>query len=97
MHACYDVARVQAYSATGSMRLVVRLPLIGTDRLMILYWVESLSTYSVLKRPIQIQPKAKYFVVTENRQYYALVEETHIRHCEQGLITICDATFSINS
>jgi hypothetical protein len=62
---------------------------------MTLYRVESLPTYLVLKRPIQIQPEAKYFIVTENQQYYALLEETHIRHCEHGIITICDATFPL--
>jgi hypothetical protein len=54
MHAYYDVARVPAYSTTGSIRLVVRIPLRGSDRVMILYRAESLPTYSVLKRPIQI-------------------------------------------
>jgi hypothetical protein len=63
---------------------------------MTLYRIESLPTYSALKRPIKIQPEAKYFIVTENQQYYALLEETHIRHCEHGVITICDATFPFN-
>jgi hypothetical protein len=80
MNVYYSVAEVQAYSTAGSIRLVVRIPLRGADRVMTLYRVESLPIYSVLNRPIQIQPEAKYFIVTENQQYYALLEETHIRH-----------------
>jgi hypothetical protein len=48
MYVYYDVARVQAYATLGSIRLVVRIPLRGTDRVMTLYRVESLPTYSSL-------------------------------------------------
>jgi hypothetical protein len=46
----YSVAKVQAYSTAGSIRLVVRIPLRGSDRVMTLYRVESLPTYSALNR-----------------------------------------------
>jgi hypothetical protein len=55
MHVYYDVARVQAYATVGAIRLVVRIPLRGADRIMTLYRVEPLPTFSTLiKRPMQI-------------------------------------------
>jgi hypothetical protein len=54
-----------------------------------------LLTYLVLKQPIRIQLEVKCFIVTENQQYCALLEETHIRHCEHGVITICGVIFSL--
>jgi hypothetical protein len=96
MHIYYDVARVQAYATIGAIRLVVRIPLRGADRIMTLYRVEPLPTYSaMINRSIQIEPESGYFAVTENRQYYALLQEADIQHCDHGLITICDATFPL--
>jgi hypothetical protein len=96
MYVYYDVARVQAYATLGSIPLVIRLPLRGTDRVMTLCRVEPLPTYSsLLNRPIQIEPETNYFAVTENRQYYALLKEADVQRCNHGLITICDATFPL--
>jgi hypothetical protein len=96
MYVYYDVARVQAHATIGTIRLVVRIPLRGADRIMTLHRVEPLPTYStLLNRPMQIEPESGYFAVTENRQYYALLKEADIQHCDHGLITICDANFPL--
>jgi hypothetical protein len=96
MYVYYGVARVQAYATVGTIRLVVRIPLQGADRIMTLYRVEPLPTFSTLiNRPIQIEPETMYFAVTENRQYYALLKEADIQNCEQGLLTICEANFPL--
>lgn len=50
MDLCYDVARVQAYVTTSAIRLVIRIPLRGADRVMILFRSTPLPTYlKVLK------------------------------------------------
>jgi hypothetical protein len=46
MNVYYIVVKVQAYSTAGFIRLVVRIPLRGVDRVMTLCQVESLTTYS---------------------------------------------------
>jgi hypothetical protein len=96
MYVYYDVARVQAYATVNAIHLVVRIPLRGAYRIMTLYRVEPLPTFSTLiKRPMQIEPETTYFAVTENRQYYALLKEADIQNCEHGLITICEANFPL--
>jgi hypothetical protein len=44
----YDVACVQAYATIGAIRLVVRIPSRGADRVRALYRVEPLPTYSTM-------------------------------------------------
>jgi hypothetical protein len=98
MYVYYDVARVQAYSTVGANRLVVRISLRGAHRIMTLYRVEPLPTFSTLiNRPIQIEPEPEttYFAMTENRQYYALLKEADVQNCEHGLLTICEANFPL--
>jgi hypothetical protein len=74
----YDVARVQAYATPSEFRLVIRLLLRGTDRVMNLYKTEPLPIYeNVLKRHVQIVPETMYMAVTESRQYYSLLRQTY--------------------
>jgi hypothetical protein len=55
MYVYYDVATVLAYATRTAIRLVVRLPLRGADRVMTLFKSVPLPTYSnALGRPIQI-------------------------------------------
>jgi hypothetical protein len=93
MNVYYSVARVQAYSTAGSIRLVGRIPLRESDS----YDVSSRIFANIrgLETTNSNSTEAKFFAVMENWQYYALLGETHIRHCEQGAITICDATFPL--
>lgn len=96
MYIYYGIAKVQAYATKNSIRLLVRIPLRGTDRAMSLYEVEPLPTFSaLLNRPMQLEPEVKYFAVTENRQYYSLLKQADIQNCQRGLLTICDATFPL--
>jgi hypothetical protein len=96
MYIYYDVSRVQAYATIGAIRLVVRILLRGANRIMTLYRVEPLPKYSAtINRSIQIEPESGYFAMTENRQYYSLLQEADIQHCDHGLITICDAIFPL--
>lgn len=46
MYLYYDVATVQAYAKTSAIRLVVRIPLRGADRVMTLFRSSPLPTYS---------------------------------------------------
>jgi hypothetical protein len=63
MYKYYEVATVQAYATSSNIRLVVRIPLKGTDRVMILFRTISLPTYStVLNRHIQIVPETSYLL-----------------------------------
>jgi hypothetical protein len=94
MYIYYDVATVQAYATTTAIRLVVRLPLRGADRVKTLFRNVPLPTYSkVLARHIQIEPEAPYLAVTENGQYYSLLTTADLQQCKQGLFAICEATF----
>jgi hypothetical protein len=90
----YDVATVQAYATTSAIRLVVRIPLRGADRVMTLFKSMPLPTYSEsLGRFVQIEPETSHFAVTENRQYYSLLTTADLQQCKHGLFTICEATF----
>ena len=52
----YEMAKVQAYATPSEIRLIIRLPLRGADRVMNLYRTEPLPVYEVmLKRHVQIQ------------------------------------------
>jgi hypothetical protein len=94
MYVYYEVATVQAYATATAIRLIVRLPLRGADRVMTLFKSIPLPTYSeVLGRHIQIEPETPYLAVTENRQYYSLVTTADLQHCKKGPVTICEATF----
>jgi len=69
----YEMAKVQAYATPSDIRLIIRLPLRGADRVMNLYRTEPLPVYEVmLKRHVQIQPETMYMAVSESRQYYSL-------------------------
>jgi hypothetical protein len=73
MYIHYEVARVQAYATSTAIRLVVRLPLRGADRVMTLFRSVPLPVYlPALDRHIQIEPKTLYLAVTENGQYCLL-------------------------
>jgi hypothetical protein len=91
-----EVARVQAYATPSEIRLVIRLPLRGTDRDMNLYKTEPLPVYEmVLKRHVQIVPETMYMAVTESRQYYSLLTAADLHKCQQGLLTICQVEFPL--
>jgi hypothetical protein len=53
----YEVAKVQAYATTTAIRLVVRIPLRGADRVINLFRSVPLPAYSeVLGRQVQMEP-----------------------------------------
>ena len=55
MFVYYETAKVQAYATLAEIRLVIRLPLRGTDRVMNLYKTEPLPIYEpLLKRRADI-------------------------------------------
>lgn len=90
----YDVATMQAYLTTTAIRLVVRIPLSGADRVMNLFRSVPLQAYSdVLGRYIRIEPEAPYLAVTEDGQYYSLLTTADLQQCKQGLFAISEATF----
>jgi hypothetical protein len=94
MYVYYEVATVQAYATAAAIRLIVRIPLRGADRVMTLFKNVPLPTYSeVLGRHIQIEPETSYLAVTENRQYYSLLTTADLQQCKKGSVTICEATF----
>jgi hypothetical protein len=58
MYVYYEVAKVQAYATTTAIRLVVRLPLRGAERVMTLFKSVPLPAYSgILGRHVQIEPE----------------------------------------
>jgi hypothetical protein len=64
MYIHYEVARVQAYATRTAIRLVVRLPLRGADRVMTLFRTVPLPVYfPALDRHIQIEPETLYLAV----------------------------------
>jgi hypothetical protein len=94
MYIYYEVAKVQAYATTTAIRLVVRIPLRGADRVMNLFRSVPLPVYSeVLGRHIEIEPETLYLAVTENGQYYSLLTTVDLQQCQLGLFAICEATF----
>ena len=94
MYVYYEVATVQAYATATTIRLIVRIPLRGADRVMTVFKSVPLPTYSdVLGRHIQIEPEAPYLAVTENRQYYSPLATADLQQCRKGSVTICEATF----
>ncbi|PNF23241.1 hypothetical protein B7P43_G17645 [Cryptotermes secundus] len=94
MYIYYEVAKVQAYATTTAIRLVVRIPLRGADRVMTLFRSVPLPAYSeVLKRHVQIEPETLYLAVTENGQYYSLLTTADLQRCKLGIFAICEATF----
>jgi hypothetical protein len=81
-------------TTTTAIRLVVRLPLRGADRVMILFKSVPLPVYSeILGRHVQIEPETLYLAVTENGQYYSLLTTADLQKCQLGLFAICEATF----
>jgi hypothetical protein len=96
MFVYYQVARVQAYATPSEIRLVIRLPQRGTDRVMNLYRTESLPNYEpLLRRHLQITPETRYMAVSESRQYYSLLTTADLNKCQQGLFTICESDFPL--
>jgi hypothetical protein len=90
----YEVATVQAYATMTAIRLVVRIPLRGADRVMTIFKSMPLPTYlDVLGRCIKIEPEAPYLAVTENREYYSLLTDAELQQYKRGLFTICEAPF----
>jgi hypothetical protein len=94
MYVYYEVATVQAYATATAIRLIVRIPLRGSNRIMTLFKCVPLPTYSdVLGRHIQIEPETPYLAVTDNRQYYSLLTTADLQQCKKGSVTVCEATF----
>jgi hypothetical protein len=92
----YGIAKVQAYATSSEIRLIIRLPLRGTDRVMNLYRTESLPIYEpLLRRHVQIEPETMYMAVSESTQYYSLLTPADLRKCQQGLFTICESEFPL--
>jgi hypothetical protein len=92
----YEIAKIQAYATRSDIRLVIRLPLRGTDRVINLYRTESLLIcVPLLKRHVQIQLETMYMAVSENRQYYSLLTPADLSKCQQGLFTICESEFPL--
>jgi hypothetical protein len=91
----YEIATEHAYATTTDIRLVVRIPLTGADRVMTLQKPAptNLLRY-ILGRHIQIEPEAPYLAVTENRQYYSILTTANLQQCK-GLFTMCEAIFSL--
>ena len=59
MFVYYETGKVQAYATPSEIRLIIRLPLRGADRVMNLYTTEPLPTYEpLLERLIHIQPES---------------------------------------
>jgi hypothetical protein len=96
MYVYYEVAKIQASATTSTtaIRLVVRLPIRGADRVMTLFKSVPLPVYSaILDRHVQIEPETLYLAVTENGQYYSLLTTADLQKCQLGLFAICEATF----
>jgi hypothetical protein len=95
---CIFTMKLQGYRRNATrtaIRLVVRLPLRGADRVMTLLRSVSLPVYfPALDRHIQIEPETLYLAVTENRQYYSLLTMADLQQCQLGIVVICAATFS---
>jgi hypothetical protein len=90
----YEIAKVQTYATPSEIRLIIRLPLRGSDRVMNLYRTESLPIYEpLLRRHFQIQPTTMYMALSESRQDYSLLTPADLSKCQQGLFTICDSEF----
>jgi hypothetical protein len=94
MYIYYEVAKVQACATTTAIRLVVRIPLRGADRVMNLFRSVPLPVYSeVLGRHVEMKLETLYLAVTENGQYYSLLTTAGLQQCQLVLIAICEATF----
>jgi hypothetical protein len=92
----YEVAKVQAYATSSEIRLVISLPLGGTDRVMNLYRTEPLPIYEpLLKKHVQILPETMYMAASESRQHYSLLTSAYLHNCPQGLYTICESEFPL--
>jgi len=92
----YETGRIQAYATPSEIRLIIRLPLRGADRVMSLYRTEPLPIYEpLIKRHIPIQPESMYMAVSESRQYYSLLIPADLHKCQKGLFTICESEFPL--
>jgi hypothetical protein len=92
----YEIAKVQAYATPSEIRLIIRLPLRGTDRVMNLYRTESLPIYEpLLKRHVQIQPETMYMAVSESILYYSLLIPADLGKCQKRLFTVCESEFPL--
>jgi len=61
MFVYYEIATAQAYATSSEIRLVIKLPLKGADRVMNLYRIEPLPTYEpMLRRHVQIIPETVF-------------------------------------
>ena len=92
----YEIARLHAYVKSSEIRLVIRFPLRGTDRVMNLYRTEPLPIYEpLINRHVQIVPEAIYMAVSESKQYYSLLTSADLQICQQGMFTICESEFPL--
>ena len=97
MFVYYETARVQAYATPSEIRLIIRLPLRGADRVMNLYRTEPLHIYEpLLERHMQIQPESMYMAVSESRQYYGLLTPADLHKCQKGLFTTCESELPLS-
>jgi hypothetical protein len=79
-----ETAKVEAYATPSEIRLIIRLPLRGADRVMNFYRTEPLPIYELLlERHMQIQPESMYMAVSENRQHYSLLTPADLHKCQK--------------
>jgi hypothetical protein len=96
MFVYYEVSKVHAYTTSSEIRVIIRIPLRGSERVMNLYKTVPLPVYEpTLKRYMQITPDTVYMAVTESRQYYSLLTSADFQNCQQGMFTICDSEFPL--
>jgi hypothetical protein len=96
MFVYYEAAKTHAYTTANEIRLLIRIRLRGTDRVMSLYRTESLPVFEpLLSRHVQIIPETMYMAVTESRQYYFLLTQAELQNCQQGVFTICESKFPL--
>jgi hypothetical protein len=96
MFVYYEAAKTHAYTTVNEIRLLIRIPLRGTDRVMNLYRTEPLPVFeTLLNRHMQIIPETMYMAVTEGRQYYSLLTPADLQNCQQGVFTICESKFPL--
>ena len=92
MYVYYAVAAVQAVATTRSIRLFIEIPLKTVDKLFELYQVHPLPFFHVgINKCMMIDESVSHIIVSENRQFFTVVEPQVLSKCTKDFYIICPA------
>ncbi|XP_073994309.1 uncharacterized protein [Rhodnius prolixus] len=98
MNVYYDLAETHAFSTVHSLNINIDIPLSAEGRQFLLYRVWPIPTPDPrLKRHVMMQTRASHILVTEDREFYAELNEEDLSGCNKKSLLICPIRFALVS